>query len=95
MGSKQPIPNTSEAMTPREERGLVIAAKCKIEKGERGRYLVPSQSKYGSRYDVERYAHQVRVPQHLRVIAGIYERGIDPTFFGLPTACTTDKTLAL
>ena len=40
-------------MTPREERGLVIAAKCKIENAGRGRWFVPSQSKVGSRYTVE------------------------------------------
>jgi transposase/predicted nucleic acid-binding Zn finger protein len=37
----------------RQERGLVIAATCTIEKQGRGRYLVPSQSKNGLRYVVE------------------------------------------
>lgn len=41
------------AMNAREERGILIAAKCKIEKQPRNRYLVPSQSKPGTRYVVE------------------------------------------
>ena len=40
-------------MNARQERGLVIAATCKIEKQPRNRYLVPSQSKNGVRYVVE------------------------------------------
>src|SRR5947207_3594237 len=40
-------------MDAREQRGLVIAATCKIEKAQRGAYYVPSQSKAGTRYRVE------------------------------------------
>lgn len=41
-------------MTPREERGILIAAKCKIEKAKvRGSYYVPSQSKGGTHYLVD------------------------------------------
>jgi transposase len=40
-------------MDAREERGLVIAATCKIEKAQRGAWYVPSQSKAGTRYRVE------------------------------------------
>ena len=32
-------------MTPREERGLVIAALCKLNRTDDGIWLVPSQSK--------------------------------------------------
>lgn len=40
-------------MNPREQRGLVIAAKCRIEKTTHGAYFVPSQSSAGMRYRVE------------------------------------------
>jgi len=40
-------------MDARQQRGMVIAATCKIEKQPRNRYLVPSQSKKGVRYVVE------------------------------------------
>ena len=40
-------------MNARQQRGLVIAATCTIEKQARNRYLVPSQSKKGTRYVVE------------------------------------------
>ena len=40
-------------MTPREERGMVIAATCKIEKKAMGVYLVPSQTRPSARYYVE------------------------------------------
>lgn len=31
-------------MTPREERGMVIAAVCRLNRDEKGQWLVPSQS---------------------------------------------------
>lgn len=37
----------------RQERGLFIAATCKIEKKAKNQYLVPSQSRPGARYYVE------------------------------------------
>ena len=40
-------------MDARQQRGLVIAATCKIVPAQRGAYYVPSQSKAGSRYRVE------------------------------------------
>lgn len=40
-------------MDAREERGLAIAAKCRIEKTKQGRYYVPSQSVGGMKYQVE------------------------------------------
>lgn len=39
-------------MDARQERGLVIAATCKITKGEKNLYSVPSQSQDGTRYTV-------------------------------------------
>jgi hypothetical protein len=40
-------------MDAREQRGLVIAATCNIEKAQRGAYYVPSQSKAGTKYRVD------------------------------------------
>ena len=45
-------------MDAREQRGLVIAATCKIEKATRGRYFVPSQSKAG---DIHFFDRALRV----------------------------------
>ena len=51
-------------MDAREQRGLVIAAKCKIEKAQRGAYYVPSQSRSGTRYRVEPAAGRCDCPDH-------------------------------
>ena len=40
-------------MDAREQRGLVIAATCKIDKAQRGAYYVPSQTRAGAKYRVE------------------------------------------
>lgn len=40
-------------MSTRQERGMVIATTCKIEKKARNIYLVPLQSRPGARYYVE------------------------------------------
>src|SRR5437868_691896 len=52
-------------MTPREQRGLEIAAKCKIEKAPRNRYFVQSQSSKGIRYVVEPMNQSCDCPDYL------------------------------
>src|ERR1700676_4500381 len=51
------------AMTPREERGLVIAAVCKLNKTPDG-WLVPSQSKGETVYTVDPIKQTCTCPDH-------------------------------
>lgn len=51
-------------MDAREQRGLVIAATCRIEKAQRGAYYVPSQSRSGTKYRVEPAANRCDCPDY-------------------------------
>jgi SWIM zinc finger len=51
-------------MTPREERGLVIAAVCKLTKGENGYWLVPSQASADKKYVVDPEHETCNCPDH-------------------------------
>jgi transposase len=51
-------------MTPREERGLVIAAMCKLTKGENGCWLVPSQTGADKKYVVDPDHDTCTCPDH-------------------------------
>jgi transposase len=51
-------------MDAREQRGLVIAAKCRIEKAQRGAYYVPSQSRSGTKYRVDPATNRCDCPDH-------------------------------
>ena len=68
---------TPEALKAREERGLIIAAKCKLAK-KGPVWLVPSQSS-NAKYTVcpdKLLCHNICC-----LISAIYELGIDPVFW--------------
>jgi transposase len=51
-------------MDARQQRGLVIAATCNIEKAQRGAYYVPSQTRPGAKYRVEPHRNWCDCPDH-------------------------------
>jgi len=51
-------------MTPREERGLIIAATCKLNRTDDGTFLVPSQSNVDKIYRVNMQAKSCTCPDH-------------------------------
>src|SRR5258708_30911163 len=52
------------AMTPREERGMVIAALCRLNRTSDGTWLVPSQSGTEKIYHVNLEAKTCTCPDH-------------------------------
>src|ERR1700721_2643441 len=51
-------------MTPREERGLIIAATCKLNRTDDGTFLVPNQSNVDKIYRVNMQAKSCTCPDH-------------------------------
>src|SRR5215213_9623180 len=57
------VDKPERAMNPREERGVVIAALCKLTQVD-GRWVVPSQSAGDKRYVVDARAGTCTCPDH-------------------------------